>query len=47
MGEAEKGLWLALKTTVMSTAKLLTSPLAQTFYKLPLFFLKTEGKKNS
>lgn len=47
MGEAEKGLWLALKTTVMNTAKLLTSLLARKFYKLPLFFLKTEGKKCS
>lgn len=47
MGKAEKGLWLTLKTTVMDTAKLLTSLLAWAFYKLPLFFLKTEEKKNS
>lgn len=47
MGKVEKGLWLMLKTTVMNTAKLLTSLLAWTFYKLPLFFLKTQGKKNS
>lgn len=40
------GLWLTLKTAVRKTTKLLISFLTWTFYKPPLFFLKTEKARN-